>query len=220
MADSDNRWKLKPDDNGKPSDEHANGDRIGSAHEDSDVAPDQAVLPAPTKTVRSSDVVVVYRRAGAYVIDFMLVGFVTVFLGFATGSVSSAGPADTVGTIDIALAQWEAVAILLYRWGMQSAFGFTIGKLIMGLRVVADDGGPAGPIQILGREFVLFAIANLGPFIPQLAVLWIPWVLSLVNLWIAVRRQDHRGIHDLPLRTRVIWVRGGADGQQSPLNPA
>ncbi len=197
-----------------------NGDREPSRErEDADAVPGPESPPTPTRSAAAADIAIVYRRAGAYVIDFMLVGFVTVFLAFATGSVAPDGSPDALGGLDIAFARWEAAAILLYRWGMQSAFGFTIGKLILGLRVVAADGSPAGPISILGREIVLFAIVNLGPFIPELAVLPLPWLLSVANLWIALRRRDHRGVHDLPVRTRVIRVLRADAGRGSPLRP-
>lgn len=198
-----------------------NGHREPSRErEDADAVPDRERPPTLTKPVKAADIAVVYRRAGAYVIDSLLVGFVTLLLAFATGidiaNVAAGGSADALG-----LARWEAVAILLYRWVMQSTFGFTVGKQFLGLRVVAADGAPAGPIAILGRELVLFAIANLGPFIPPLqALLLLPWVLSVVNLWIALRRRDHRGIHDLPVRTRVVRREdAGIPGSRPPPPP-
>ena len=47
-------------------------------------------------------------------------------------------------------------AMLLYYIPMESIFGFTIGKLVTGTRVVTEDGGKPRWGQIVGRTFARF----------------------------------------------------------------
>jgi uncharacterized RDD family membrane protein YckC len=44
----------------------------------------------------------------------------------------------------------------LYYVGFESVFGRTPGKMIMGTRVVTDQGGTPSILQILGRTFIRF----------------------------------------------------------------
>ena len=47
-------------------------------------------------------------------------------------------------------------AMLLYYIPMESIFGFTVGKLVTGTRVVTEDGGKPRWGQIIGRTFARF----------------------------------------------------------------
>jgi uncharacterized RDD family membrane protein YckC len=47
-------------------------------------------------------------------------------------------------------------AMLLYYIPMEGLFGFTVGKLITGTRVVTEDGGKPRWGQIIGRTFARF----------------------------------------------------------------
>ncbi|MES2672479.1 MAG: RDD family protein [Pseudomonadota bacterium] len=75
--------------------------------------------------------------------------------------------------------------MLTYYIAMEGFFGFTVGKLITGTRVVTEDGGRPRWGQIVGRSF-----ARLIPFEP-LSVLF-------------SNRKQRRGWHDSLPKTYVV----------------
>ncbi len=206
MTDSDNRYR-------DPS------------REREDAAPGPENLPPAPISAAAADIAVVYRRAGAYAVDWLFVQFVVIFVGVRAGAVSidpGVTAAEAAEVADPSLGIWGLVALVVYRWAMQSGFGFTIGKALLGLRVVADDGSAAGPIPILGREFTLALVSNLVFLIPSTTVelaIFLPVAVLALNLWVAIRRRDHRGIHDLPVQTRVIRARREDTGRGSMARP-
>jgi uncharacterized RDD family membrane protein YckC len=78
------------------------------------------------------------------------------------------------------------VVPLLYYTVLEAGFGWTLGKLVTGTRVVGLDGRRATPLQILGRSLARFI-----PFEP----------LSFFG------RGDPVGWHDSLSNTRVIQIR-------------
>lgn len=79
--------------------------------------------------------------------------------------------------------------LFFYGWFSWSFFGQTIGKALLGLRIVAKDGGPMGPGRGLRRCF--------------------GWVVALMFfglgfLWILISK-DRRGWHDYIAGTCVIY---------------
>ncbi|MGI8330639.1 RDD family protein [Actinomadura scrupuli] len=84
--------------------------------------------------------------------------------------------------------------LLTYRWN-----GRTVGKRILGIRVVrADDGGPIGNTQALMRALVYAVLGNLCSCFGLVNVAWILWDR---------RRQ---ALHDKAARTVVVKDRPGA----------
>ena len=148
----------------------------------------------------AADSGLVYRRVGAYVIDSLLVALTTTVLGVATGVISMDFEAPA---IDPSLALWMLIFEVLYRWSMQSAFGATLGKLALGLRLVAADGSPAGPLQILVREIALGVMLGVAQ-----ATGWaiLPALVQVLLVYVVIHRPDRRSLHDLTVQTRVIRV--------------
>jgi uncharacterized RDD family membrane protein YckC len=78
------------------------------------------------------------------------------------------------------------VATIFYFVVPTALYGYTLGKKIMGLKVVGKNfGTDLGFFQVLVRE-------TFGK-----------WFLSIGYLWILMRN-DRRGLHDILTRTRVI----------------
>ncbi len=193
----------------------------GQPPEDDGPAPNSWPQPAPPSerddaapSVRpATDMGYVMRRVGAYLIDSILIAIVAVLVGSATGAVS-AGPGEL--TVDPAFTLWVLVLEALYRWALQSAFGFTLGKLALGLRVVRAYGGRAGPIRVLIREFVLAAILGIAQSTGQLML---PAIVQVVLLFFVIQRTDNRSLHDIPGITRVVRA-SSVDSADFPLERA
>jgi uncharacterized RDD family membrane protein YckC len=77
----------------------------------------------------------------------------------------------------------------LYLWGGLALAGRTVGKLLMGLRVVATDGSPLSQRSALIRVLVLpFSIALFG-----------------IGLLLALVHRERRTLHDLASGTCVVY---------------
>ncbi|UUW87261.1 RDD family protein [Pimelobacter simplex] len=115
----------------------------------------------------------------------------TSFLLDALFNVSIDGGSGTVATI--ALLTWAA----LYVVGSTAVTGRTVGKAIVGLKVVARSGRPLSAFAALVRALVL------------------PLSLSLFGLGLvpAVLRRDHRALHDLIAGTAVVYDWGDRPAQ-------
>lgn len=148
----------------------------------------------------AADSGLVYRRVGAYVIDSLLVALTTTVIGVATGIISMDLDAPA---IDPSLALWMLIFEVLYRWSVQSAFGATLGKMVLGLRLVAADGGPAGAHRILVREIALGIMLGAAQ-----ATGWaiLPALVQVLLVYVVIHRPDRRSLHDLTVQTRVIRV--------------
>ena len=159
----------------------------------------------------AADSGLVYRRIGAYIIDSLLVALTTTVLGLATGIISMDldGPA-----LDPSLALWMLIFEVLYRWSVQSAFGATLGKLALGLRLVAADGGPAGAHRILIREVALGGMLGVAQ-LTGWAIL--PALVQVLLVYVVIHRPDRRSLHDLTVQTRVIRVK--PSDSDSPMRP-
>ncbi len=158
---------------------------------------DQAGLPRP-------DFGLILRRIGAWILDQLLVSGVAWLIGLAAGVI---GPG--VSDIDQGFALWVRALEVVYRWSMQAAVGYTVGKRLLGLRLASEGTARPGALLVLGRELVLFAILS-TPALLGLAEqqqFTIVTLLLFLSLWVVFRRRDHRAIHDLPFRTRVVRAR-------------
>ena len=160
----------------------------------------------------AADSGLVYRRVGAYIIDSLLVALTTTVLGVATGIISMDLDAPA---IDPSLALWMLIFEVLYRWSTQSAFGATLGKRALGLRLVADDGGPPGPLRILVREISLGAMLGVAQ-----ATGWVilPALVQVLLVYVVIHRPDRRSLHDLTVQTRVVQV--APSDSDTPMRPA
>lgn len=82
------------------------------------------------------------------------------------------------------------IVLGIYSIACWHLYGATLGKWLMGLRLVRMDGGRPSIWADLLRYVVMIVLAPL----------WITW-------WPALIRKDHRGIHDLAAGTCLILAR-------------
>jgi uncharacterized RDD family membrane protein YckC len=99
--------------------------------------------------------------------------------------------ADRSAALQGAVVFFTLLFAVLYPTVLYTLTGQTIGKLLVGVRVVATDGGPLPPGAALLRAVV------------QLAML--PFLLGLGHV-LAGLRKDKRALHDLIAGSRVDRV--------------
>lgn len=133
-----------------------------------------------------------FSRLSAFVVDLVVL---TAAIGASSWTVRNVElllrPAVRM-ELEPALQIALPVLVVAYYVGLWAAFGQTVGKRLLGLRVVGIDGGRIG----LGRAALRFV----GYFASALpAYLGFAWVLV---------DPRHRGWHDLLARTLVVHDRG------------
>ncbi len=84
---------------------------------------------------------------------------------------------------------------MAYEVLMNGKFGATLGKMILGAKIVRSDGSP------LGYLFALFRF--IAMFLPNL-ICYLGYIVA--GFMVAIR-EDKRGWHDLIVGTRVIYKR-------------
>lgn len=131
------------------------------------------------------------KRLGAYALDvlvplvaFLVISGIWVLGAYATQEQGSVGGVLGLGLF-VAYVVW---ALRLFAKGM------TPGKKLLGIRVVREDGRPAGFGTMLVREWVGKAISG--------------FLLGLGYVWILIDR-DNQGWHDKLLGTYVVERRAG-----------
>jgi uncharacterized RDD family membrane protein YckC len=114
--------------------------------------------------------------------------------------------------------------IFVYYWVLEGAFGATLGKAIIGVRVESVDGGPSGfgssatrnalrlveglPLYIPGFFVAVFSKSHrrLGDYIANTVVLEQPvrtgWRVAIVILWLAIIAGSVWGA----MRLRPEWL--------------
>lgn len=127
------------------------------------------------------------KRLGAYVLDLLIPAFaffliaIVAAAGASTGTETGAGVGIILGFgLLIAYAVW---ALVLF------SRGTTPGKLLLGMRVVKEDGNPAGFFTMLLREWI-------GKWISG-------FVIALGFLWILFDKEN-QGWHDKLMSTYVV----------------
>jgi uncharacterized RDD family membrane protein YckC len=145
----------------------------------------------------------VIRRAGARVIDAGLLGIVgfALILPFMVAAVGLdepgshgkgggvwSGPALFGWLLIVAILPFAYEALQLALWGQ------TLGKRILGLRVLSESGVPMAPAQAVGRAAVNNVLYLLGCGVGTLmAYLWAIWDQPL-----------HQALHDRLVGTVVV----------------
>ena len=91
-----------------------------------------------------------WARFFAWVIDIIVIVIIT-------GILAAVGVVDFERTNDITTSDGviSAVIVLAYFVVLTVAFGATLGKMALGMRVVGADGGKAGAGAILVREIII-----------------------------------------------------------------
>jgi uncharacterized RDD family membrane protein YckC len=135
-----------------------------------------------------------WRRVGAYILD----GIFTALLIWLGSGLIVAGS--------------EAAGVILFFVGLVVAFfyfpitmaregapnGQSLGKQILSIRVVRDDGEPVSFGFALLRQFVVFYL--LFQVIGSV-LLGIPWLLDVLwPLW----DSEHRALHDMMVKSHVV----------------
>ncbi|GAA1526294.1 RDD family protein [Nocardioides humi] len=127
-------------------------------------------------------VVLASYSIGVALAGFLLDAILDVSLEEGTGAVAS-----------IALLAWGAVYVVV----STAVSGRTVGKAVVGLKVVSRHGRPVGPGACLVRTLVLpLSTSFFG-----------------VGALLVVLRRDHRALHDLIARTAVVYDWGDRPAQ-------
>jgi uncharacterized RDD family membrane protein YckC len=146
----------------------------------------EPVEAAPTPSPRPAGF---WRRGGALILDYV---FLVILFGVASGAAAllwgDAGRAARVLNAAMTAFQWFLPLLysVLFHW----LWGQTMGKMLVGARVVTLEGGPLSFRRAMGRTLA--------------------WILAALpvgaGLAVAALRRDRRGLHDLLAGTRVERV--------------
>ena len=139
-----------------------------------------------------------WMRVVAYVIDYILLN-VIFFLIWGPANFDLQPPqnmksfADLMPLLEPLIKQMiiGTVIQLIYYVGMNGQFGATVGKLVIGARIVRLDGSRIG----FGLAFLRWLAAILS------------WMACGVGCLIVAFREDKRALHDLLAGTQVIYRR-------------
>ncbi|MFX0055282.1 MAG: RDD family protein [Promethearchaeota archaeon] len=80
------------------------------------------------------------RRAAAQMIDFVILAIVFILVTYQVKGVWLMLPGDHLWIVFDPLCGVFLIGIFAYFIGMEGLFGFTLGKLISGIRVVSEQG--------------------------------------------------------------------------------
>jgi uncharacterized RDD family membrane protein YckC len=142
-------------------------------------------------------------RVGATIIDLLVLlipaAILTALLIGGYDTDSSTG--ELIGVSILSFLLWSAIVLLyapllMIRGGERN--GQTLGKQLVGIRVVRDSGEPFGFWWAVLREVV---VKNLLVGVASSIVPLIPWLLNILwPLWDG----ENRALHDMVVKTHVI----------------
>jgi len=136
------------------------------------------------------------RRIGAALIDILVLSVIFIFVAATIGD-STVGDGNASFQLRNGQALVFAVLALVYYGLAEALTGQTLGKKLLGLKVVSEDGSVATTGQILIRT--LLRIVDQIPFL---------YLLGLIVM-LATGRQRKR-IGDIVARTRVVAAPRGS----------
>jgi uncharacterized RDD family membrane protein YckC len=131
---------------------------------------------------------VVGRRIGAALIDVALMVLLFILLGIALGEGEASDDGASV-SLEGGGAVLFFVLMLGYYFATEAAWGQTLGKRLLGLKVVRADGSTAGPGPVAGRT--LLRVVDILP------------ALYLLGLIVMLATQRKQRIGDLAAGTVV-----------------
>ncbi len=102
-----------------------------------------------------------WRRLGTYIIDYIIIYIIALLIGFIIGLVIGVGRGNVEGNFDAIGKFIGLVVILVYFIVCESVWQRTVGKFILGTKVVMKDGSKPPMKNIVGRSF-----ARIIPFEP------------------------------------------------------
>jgi uncharacterized RDD family membrane protein YckC len=129
------------------------------------------------------------RRIGAALIDLVVVAVLLVVLGILIGESETADGGAQVSLDGGPALLWAALS-LFYYFASEAITGRTLGKRLLGLRVVAADGGRAGAGKIAIRT--AFRLVDGIGF----------YFIGLIVVLVSGRRRQRLG--DLAAQTTVV----------------
>ncbi len=129
------------------------------------------------------------RRIGAALIDLVVVAVLLVVLGILIGESETADGGARVSLDGGPALLWVALS-LFYYFASEAITGRTLGKRLLGLRVVAADGGRAGAGKIAIRT--AFRLVDGIGF----------YFIGLIVVLVSGRRRQRLG--DLAAQTTVV----------------
>jgi uncharacterized RDD family membrane protein YckC len=133
---------------------------------------------------------VVGRRIGALLIDSVLFAGLFVILAVATGGAESSDGSARVNLTGGPFVLFLAI-MLAYFVICEGTSGQTLGKHLLRIRVVSDDGSRAGWGQVIGR--------NLLRVVDSLPIFYLVGLISVV-----ATGERRKRIGDLAAGTRVV----------------
>jgi uncharacterized RDD family membrane protein YckC len=134
---------------------------------------------------------IVGRRIGALFIDSLLFAVVFVLMGAATGGNSSSDNSASVRLGGPAFFLFVAIT-LVYFFVCEGTTGQTLGKRLLGIRVVSEDGSRASWGQV-GARTALRLVDSLPAF----------YIVGLITV-LATGRGRRQRIGDIGAHTRVV----------------
>ena len=131
------------------------------------------------------------QRLGAFLFDLLLFLIVLMLATFLLSSYSE----KSIVSSNAMLVAFYCVAILLFGFNfilLAGRTGQTIGKRLVGIRIVKEDHAPAGYVNVLLRHCVGYLLSTAGLFLGFIWVIWDP---------------RNQGWHDKIARTIVVLAR-------------
>lgn len=175
----------------------------------------------PDKNVRIENLAPMTRRLGAYIIDGVLLGAVTLGILAALTAPLMYMVRTSVSEVNFVTSSMGPMGGEFMNRGMMSGFpimnavllalmlgafnlfttifiwatnGYTPGKWMLKMRVVKTDGSKIGFLDALLRELIIKCLANsvLSGFLNLFSFIW------------GCVTEDHKTVHDLVAKTRVV----------------
>lgn len=133
------------------------------------------------------------RRISAALVDLIVIGVLFVLLGIAFGKSETSGTSASINLTGVSALLFFALTFAYY-WLGDGIAGQTLGKVVLGLRMVGTDGEPIG----LGRA----AIRTLTRIVDGLPAFYLVGFVTMLAT--GTRRQR---IGDLAANSRVTRAR-------------
>lgn len=152
-------------------------------------SPGRSSLEAPTGSASAPEDTI-GRRIAAGLIDVLLLSMLFVALAFAIGDTTAGGGSFSISLSGAPFLVYLAL-VLLYYFTLEATTGWTIGKLLLGLRVVDLSGARPG-----GGAVALRTVLRLVDALPTL------YLVGFIAMLATGARRQRLG--DLAARTMVV----------------
>jgi uncharacterized RDD family membrane protein YckC len=171
-----------------------------------EVAGEALVEGAPAEAVAESGGLQ-YKGAGirllAFIIDAVVVIIILYLFNQVSGSQVLVNTASEQAFNSLSWHQWVFIGILaVYFIGFWAWRGQTLGKMLVGAKIVKNDGGKIGIVRALVRYIVYFLYLLLWGFANS--SMFILVIIAIVAIIIVASNKKKRGIHDFIAGTVVI----------------